>query len=201
MNRKEEARQLRKAGLSLNEIAQKVKAAKSSVSLWVRDIPQPEKFTKEYVHEQKLKRIREKRKNKRVRKEKVKSGSGRWMVPAPLGYKGKTYIRGLYVYESRLVMERKLKRLLGFNEIVHHIDENKLNNDEDNLELRTRKGHTGHHHKKKEMMSLVCKWCGKEFPKEVTEYKSKKKIGQKNFFCSLSHSVSHQQKERRKNKS
>src|SRR5437879_4832921 len=37
----EEARELRAVGLALNEIAAKLSVAKSSVSLWVRDVPVP----------------------------------------------------------------------------------------------------------------------------------------------------------------
>ena len=43
MDRKERARELRKTGKSLNEIIKIVEASKSSVSVWVRDILQPER--------------------------------------------------------------------------------------------------------------------------------------------------------------
>jgi hypothetical protein len=43
-------------------------------------------------------------------------------------------VRG-YAYEHRLVAEEKLGRRLGEGEMVHHKDENKLNNDPDNLEV------------------------------------------------------------------
>ena len=185
---------------SLNEIARIVKAAKSSISLWVRDIPQPKRFTKRHRHEQRLKRLKklkeEREKNKKIRKERVLSGDGRWMVPTPPGYKGKSYIRGLYVYEHRLKMEEKLGRLLKSNELVHHKDENKLNNDDENLELKSRGDHTKHHHKEKEMMEMVCKECVCNYGLEVTIYKYKTKIGQKNFFCCRSHHISFQQRER-----
>jgi hypothetical protein len=41
---REEARALRMEGLSYNEIAARLDVAKSSVSLWVRDLPRPERF-------------------------------------------------------------------------------------------------------------------------------------------------------------
>ncbi len=41
-------------------------------------------------------------------------------------------VRG-YAYEHRLVAEKKLGRALKSNEKVHHIDENKTNNDPDNI--------------------------------------------------------------------
>ena len=46
-----------------------------------------------------------------------------------------------YILEHRLVMESKIGRLLKPNEIVHHIDGNRLNNDPTNLCLTTRGKH------------------------------------------------------------
>jgi hypothetical protein len=45
---RERARELRTQGQSYNEIAAELNVSKSSVSLWVRDLPCPERF--EYVH-------------------------------------------------------------------------------------------------------------------------------------------------------
>lgn len=52
-----------------------------------------------------------------------------------------------YVREHRLVMEDYLGRYLESTEVVHHIDENKLNNSIDNLELCLKEAHTSYHHK------------------------------------------------------
>lgn len=46
----------------------------------------------------------------------------------------------------RYVMEQHLGRKLNKDEIVHHKDENKLNNDISNLELTNQQDHTRHHH-------------------------------------------------------
>lgn len=56
------------------------------------------------------------------------------------GYKmvGKSHNRKA---EHRLVMEQLLGRKLSSNEIVHHKDEDKTNNEPNNLALTTRKGH------------------------------------------------------------
>ncbi len=48
-------------------------------------------------------------------------------------------------FEHRLVMERKLGRPLLRSEIVHHKDENGLNNTPENLELTTQSEHVRHH--------------------------------------------------------
>lgn len=70
--------------------------------------------------------------------------NGYRMVKAPDGHPGadsKGYIR-----EHRLVMEKKLGRYLEPHEVPHHIDEDKLNNDPDNLELMDLAEHTSLHH-------------------------------------------------------
>lgn len=65
-----------------------------------------------------------------------------------------------YVYEHNLVMEEHLGRELKFygyknknNEVCHHIDRNKLNNDISNLQLMTEKEHF-ELHKKEDGYSL-----------------------------------------------
>lgn len=56
-------------------------------------------------------------------------------------------ISGKPVYVHRTVMEQKLGRKLKPGELVHHKDENKLNNDPDNLELTNRSKHAKEHWK------------------------------------------------------
>ena len=115
----QKAVEMRKEGKSLKEISQALNVAKSSVSLWVRHVPQPEKFTRAHIHAKRLERllkiseakkhrkaVREEEKNnvkKHIRsvadqgvpllKTRLISGEGRWMVPAQEGYLGKTYIK------------------------------------------------------------------------------------------------------------
>lgn len=47
--------------------------------------------------------------------------------------------------EHRLIMEERLGIKLGFNEIVHHENENKKDNDPDNLKLMSRAEHSRLH--------------------------------------------------------
>lgn len=51
-----------------------------------------------------------------------------------------------YVLKHRLVMEKKIGRYLTENEVVHHIDGDRLNNDIDNLMLFASSGEHSKHH-------------------------------------------------------
>lgn len=64
---------------------------------------------------------------------------------------GKTgYVKRNGRHEHRSVMEERLGRPLKSDEIVHHRDENKRNNADDNLELTDRAGHARiHFHRRK----------------------------------------------------
>jgi len=50
-----------------------------------------------------------------------------------------------YAYEHRKVMSEKIGRWVTNDEIVHHIDRDKLNNNIDNLEITTRAEHNREH--------------------------------------------------------
>jgi len=63
------ARELRKQGWSLNEIRQKLKVAKSSVSLWVRDIELTEKQRQKLSKKGVKKEVIEKRRETRLKRE------------------------------------------------------------------------------------------------------------------------------------
>jgi len=196
------AKQLRKDGKSVPEIARLLSVSKSSASIWVRGIPTPEKFTAEFRTKKKRERERELALKRVARKPKTRliSGDGRWMIPAPPGYKGKTYIGGRYIYEHRYLMEKKLGRLLRPGEVVHHRDENKLNNADNNLQLKSRGQHSSDHlevyreQKDKGFITLTCDWdnCHTVFNRRVSTYNSQRKKGQSKFFCCRSCQVKYQ---------
>lgn len=67
--------------------------------------------------------------------------NGAGYVCFSLKYNNKTRIERAH----RLVIENKIGRRLKTDEVVHHINENKLDNRIENLELMTREEHTSHH--------------------------------------------------------
>ena len=84
------------------------------------------------------------------------------MIPAPRGYSGKTYIRGLYVYEHRYLMEKKLGRLLLPGEVVHHINGDRLDNLIENLVVIAKIQHDIHHNgQRRSVPNTICPTCGK----------------------------------------
>lgn len=67
------------------------------------------------------------------------------------------------VYLHRIIMENYLNRYLDKNEIVHHKDENRSNNNIENLELTTNSEHCKHHHPRILPLIKICEICGEEF--------------------------------------
>lgn len=63
----------------------------------------------------------------------------------------------------RYLMQKELGRPLNPNEDVHHKDENPLNNDISNLEIRIHGEHQREHSTKYFDKIMTCAWCGKEF--------------------------------------
>jgi transposase-like protein len=180
-----QARHLRSEGYSVKGIAKKLNVSPSSVSLWVRDLPQPEEFSKETRNRKKMEReeylnqIRKQREEEKypsddkialhvlsiqttgmpILSRRLLSGDGRWMIPAPTYYEGKKYIGERYVYEHRLIFEEYLGRLLEFDEVIHHLNGNKLDNRIENLFLMSRSEHSSEHSKEPILIDLNCDFC------------------------------------------
>jgi len=89
------------------------------------------------------------------------------VVKAPSWYKRKTHSNG-YIYEHRYIVEEILGRYLKENEVVHHRDEDKLNNEVDNLEVKDKKTHDGEHTamRGRAVVSLRCPTCGVLFDRD-----------------------------------
>ena len=79
----------------------------------------------------------------------------------------KTYNKFLGKHEHRVVAERMLGRKLKKNEVVHHIDLNKQNNDESNLVVLPSNSEHSHLHQ------ILKKGDKKEYERLIKYYKSK----------------------------
>ena len=64
---------------------------------------------------------------------------------------------GKLVYVHRVIASRKLGRSLRSNEIVHHINGNKLDNRMSNIRVENLKKHTRKHYKKGDYYKLTKK--------------------------------------------
>lgn len=74
----------------------------------------------------------------------------------------KANAKGLYPLH-RVLMENKIGRNLNRQEIVHHLDENKENNDISNLQILLNSVHTKLHRKKVENIEYSCSNCSNIF--------------------------------------
>ena len=75
----------------------------------------------------------------------------------------KAWKKGSYVYVHVIVAEQKLGRVLLDDEVAHHIDEDKLNNSPENIEVLQRGEHTSLHHRPPHLRLDQCEVCGAEF--------------------------------------
>lgn len=101
------------------------------------------------------------------------------------GYR-KVYIPYGMKPEHVLIMEKNIGRELKENEIVHHIDGNRINNNIENLKLLESQGaHRTEHARQRILVSggdpdkqKICSWCKKLFPiEDFYNYKRKDGYG------------------------
>lgn len=89
------------------------------------------------------------------------------MIAAPEDYPGTLY-RDKYCYEHHYVYWENTKHILSSEEVIHHIDEDKHNNEFENLQLMNRKEHIKHHNDMKfvKLVEMRCPICNKIFIRE-----------------------------------
>ena len=77
----------------------------------------------------------------------------------------RVYLKGSkrVISYPRYIMETELGRPSDKMEQVHHIDDNPLNNDISNLEIKNIGEHQREHSTKYFDKVVICPWCGKEF--------------------------------------
>lgn len=96
---------------------------------------------------------------------------------------------GLYPLH-RVLAENKIGRLLKAGEHVHHIDEDKSNNDPSNLEVMTISEHAKHHASGAELVEIVCPCCNKSFMLKPHQYRLRKARNKSSrLYCSRSCAV------------
>ena len=83
------------------------------------------------------------------------------------------------VYEHRVIMEQFLNRKLSLNELVHHKDGNKRNNNIENLEIITRGEHASLHHKGKKYSKKLKLKMGKAIKEKHAVKKDAKLFSEK----------------------
>lgn len=81
------------------------------------------------------------------------------------------------VWHHRHVASEKIGRLVRADEIVHHLDENRSNNDPDNLEVMTNTEHARRHAAEKGFCSVAakCEVCGTEYTIKQSIYNQRNK--------------------------
>lgn len=85
--------------------------------------------------------------------------------------------KGLYPLH-RVLVENRLGRLLAPGEVVHHDDEDKANDGEQNLLLKTRSEHARLHARTVAPIACVCAVCAAPFKVKPSEYRARTKRGQ-----------------------
>lgn len=91
--------------------------------------------------------------------------------------------KGLYPLH-RVILANKLGRDLLTDEIAHHKDGNKYNNDSENIILITRSYHSKIHSKKIKLIELICPQCFKKFYLKPFQYRARMKWAKKQPCCS-----------------
>lgn len=90
---------------------------------------------------------------------------------------------GLYPLH-RVVAENKIGRLLEDGEVVHHVDNNRQNNDTSNLEVMDHDEHSRLHATGSSSVEVECPVCEKIFIIKERHYRSRVKKNKNGISCS-----------------
>lgn len=99
--------------------------------------------------------------------------NGRILVKVPESYPGKRYILD-YAPRSHYVYWKHTGHIIQKDEVIHHLDENKMNDSFENLKLMTRGEHTIIHQPKALMGLFKCPVCGVKFMRPLYNIKKQK---------------------------
>jgi len=111
-------------------------------------------------------------------------------LPAPKDYPGNVYSWGNRVLEHHLVWWQKTGEVVPDGHVLHHKNENGMDNRIENLELLKRGAHSSHHVKKhKDTVVVTCAWCDSKISRSGRDVSAKRGAGQERFFCSSSHAA------------
>lgn len=106
------------------------------------------------------------------------------LVRAPDNYPGKKY-RNKYIYEHHLVWWINTGDIIGADQVIHHKNENKLDNRFENLEVLSRSSHSIHHStKESSKLELVCPVCNRIFIRRKSDFFFRRRNKQLKFYCS-----------------
>ena len=110
-------------------------------------------------------------------------------VKAPKEYPGKIYKWGHRVLEHRLVWWQHTGEVPppGFD--INHKNEWKDDNRFENLEKMAVGRHLAHHNLKAPNRQIPCGWCGELLLRTARDVRTKRKAGQRKFFCDSSHAA------------
>lgn len=86
------------------------------------------------------------------------------------------------IWAHREIMEQHLGRKLSPDEVLHHIDGDKENNDLSNLAIMSVSEHMSHHHPIV-MCKFICPMCGNEAIKKYADVKHNRRRGCAGPFC------------------
>jgi hypothetical protein len=184
-NLRKKAIAMRRSETAVGVIAKHLGLSKSTVSLWVRKMPQHKKIVQKNLKKHYEAQRIHPPKEPYVKKKRLKNGPY-LLVRPPKGYPGKRY-RGIYAYEHHVVYWRMQKIIPTALQVVHHKNHDTRDNRPSNLELISRSAHNRYHSgtRRAPPVEFACNECGilKIISKRYYDARVKKNNGR--MYCSI----------------